>query len=64
MRLTDLKYCFSDSLTITEFVLLWLVILEDLGMLNTYMGEIVKKKFQKITEEQLMNYIAPTPTDI
>ena len=64
MRLTDLKYCFSGSLTITEFVLLSLVILEDSGMLNTYLGEIVKKNYQKITEDQLMNYIAPTPTDI
>ena len=39
----DLKYCFSGSLTITEFVLLSLVILEDSGMLDTYIGEILNK---------------------
>ena len=43
MRLTDLKYCFSGRLTITEFVLLSLVMLEDLGMLDTYVGEILNK---------------------
>ena len=43
MTLTDLKYCFSGSLTITEFVLLWQIILEDSGMLDTYVCEIVNK---------------------
>ena len=43
MTLTDLKYCFSASLTITEFVLLSLVMLEDSGILDTYVGEIVNK---------------------
>ena len=64
MTLTDLKYCFSGSLTITEFVLLWLIILEDSGMMDTYVSEIVNKIWKKITQEQLMNYNAPTPTDI
>ena len=43
MRLTDLIYCFSGRLTITEFVLLSLVMLEDSGMLDTYVGEILNK---------------------
>ena len=64
MTLTDLKYCFSGSLTITEFVLLSLVMLEDSGMLDTYVAEIVNKILKKITQEQLMKYNAPTPTDI
>ena len=64
MTLTDFKYSFSGSLTISEFVLLSLVILEDSGMLHRYLGEISKKLFKEITQEQLMNYNAPTPTDI
>ena len=64
MTLTDLKYCFPGRLKITEFVLLSLVILEDSRMLDTYGAEIVNKIFKKITQEQLMNYNAPTPTDI
>ena len=43
MRLTDLIYCFPGRLTITEFVLLSLVMLEDSGMLDTYVGEILNK---------------------
>ena len=43
MTLKDLKYCFSGSVTTNEFVLLSLVILEDLGMLDTYVGEILNK---------------------
>ena len=43
MTLIHLKYCFSGSLTITEFVLLSLVMLEDSGMLDTYVGEILNK---------------------
>ena len=43
MRLTDLKYFFPGTLTITEFVLLSLVMLEDSGMLDTYVGEILNK---------------------
>ena len=39
----DLKYCFQGKLTITEFVLLSLVMLEDSGMLDTYVGEILNK---------------------
>ena len=39
----DLKYCFPGRLTITEFVLLSLVMLEDSGMLDTYVGEILNK---------------------
>ena len=49
MPLTDLKYFFSASLTITEFVLLSLVMLEDSGMLDKYVGEIVNKILKKIT---------------
>ena len=64
MTVTDLKYCFPGRLTITEFVLLSLVMLEDSGMLDTYVGEIFNKIKIKITQEQLMNYNAPTPTDI
>ena len=64
ITLIDLKYCFSGSLTITEFVLLSLVILEDSGMLDTYIGEILNKIWKKITQQQLMKYNAPTPTDI
>ena len=64
MTLTDLKYCFPGRLTITEFVLLSLVMLEDLGMLDTYGAEIVNKILKKITQEQLKKYNAPTPTDI
>ena len=45
MRLTDLKYCFPGKLTITEFVILSLIILEDSGMLDTYVGEIVNRNF-------------------
>ena len=37
----DFKYCFPGRLTITEFVLLSLVMLEDSGMLDTYVGEIL-----------------------
>ena len=33
--------CFSGSLTITDFVLLSLVILEDSGMLDRNVGEIL-----------------------
>ena len=43
MTVTDLKYCFPGRLTITEFVLLSLVMLEDSGMLDTYVGEILNK---------------------
>ena len=43
MTPTDLKYHFSGSLTITEFVVLSLVILEDLCMLNRYVSEILNK---------------------
>ena len=43
MTLTNLKYCFSGSLTITEFVLLSLVILEELCILNRYVGDILNK---------------------
>ena len=37
----DFKYCFPGRLTITEFVLLSLVMLEDSDMLDTYVGEIL-----------------------
>ena len=33
--------CFSGSMTITDFVLLSLVIVEDLGMLDRNVGEIL-----------------------
>ena len=33
-------------------------------MLDTYVAEIVNKILKKITQEQLMNYNAPTRTDI
>ena len=64
MRLIDLKYFFSGSLTITEFLLLSMMILEDSGMLDTYVGKILNKILKNITQEQLMNYNAPSPTDI
>ena len=47
MTLTNLNHCFSGPLTITEFVLLSLVMLEDSGMLDTYGTEIVNKIFKK-----------------
>ena len=64
MVLTNLKYCFSGNLTITEFVLLSLVILEDSCMQDTYVGDILNKILNKIKQEQLMKYCTPTPTDI
>ena len=64
MRFIDLKYCFSGSLTITEFVLLSMMILEDSGMLDTYVGKILNQILKHITQEQLMNYNSPSPTDI
>ena len=64
MTLKDLSYCFSASLTITEFVLLSLGILEDSGMLDIYVGEILNKIKKKFPQEQLINYCAPTNTDI
>ena len=64
MTLADLIYCFSGSLKMTEFALLSLVIWEDSGMLDTYVGEIINKILKKMTQQQLMNYNAPTPTDI
>ena len=61
--------CFSGSLTITEFVLLSLVILEDLGiedsgMLDINVSDILNNIKKNITQEQLMNYNVPTPIDI
>ena len=47
MTLKDLNYSFSGSLTITEFVLLSLVILEDSSNLDTYVGEILIQILQK-----------------
>ena len=64
MTLKDLSYCFSVSLTITEFVLLSLAIWEDSGMLDIYVGDILNKIKKKIPQEQLINYGAPTNTDI
>ena len=43
MTLTDFKHCSPGRLTITEFVLLSLIILEDSGMLDTYVCEIVNQ---------------------
>ena len=43
MTLKDLNYCLSASLTITEFVLLSMVILDDSCMLDTYVSEILNK---------------------
>ena len=43
LLLIDLNYCFPGRLTITEFVLLSLVMLEDSGMLDTYVGELLNK---------------------
>ena len=61
--------CFSGSLTITEFVLLSLVMLEDSGieysgMLDINVSEILNNIKKNITQEHLMNYNVPTPTDI
>ena len=39
----DVSYYISGSMTMTEFVLLALVMLEDSGMLDTYVGEILNK---------------------
>ena len=54
MRLTDLIYCFPGRLTITEFVLLSLVMLEDSGMLDTYVGEILNKRKKEMIHRLLM----------
>ena len=43
ITLIDLNYCFPGRLTITEFVLLSLVMLEDSDMLDTYVGELLNK---------------------
>ena len=43
ITLIDFKYCIPGRLTITEFVLLSLVMLEDSGMLDTYVGELLNK---------------------
>ena len=55
ITLIDFKYCFPGRLTITEFVLLSLVMLEDSGMLDTYVAEIVnkilKKKYTRAVDE-------------
>ena len=56
--------CFSGSLTITEFVLLSLLILQYSGILDRNVGEILNNIKTNITQEQLMNYNLPTPTDI
>ena len=61
--------CFSGNLTITEFVLLSVVILEDSGieysgMLDINVSDILNNIKKIITQEQLMNYNVPTPTDI
>ena len=56
--------CFSGSLTITEFVLLSLVILQYSGILDRNVGEILNNIKRNITQEKLMNYNLPTPTDI
>ena len=48
--------CFSGSLTITDFVLLSLVILEDLGMLDRNVGEIlnnIQKTYYTIAVDEL-----------
>ena len=48
--------CFSGSLTITDFVLLSLVILEDLGMLDINVGEIlnnIQKTYYTIAVDEL-----------
>ena len=63
ITLTDLKYCFSGRLTITEFLLLSMVILEDSGIRDRYVSQIFKQIFRQMTQEQLMNNF-PTPTDI
>ena len=63
ITLTDLKCCFSGSLTITEFLLLSMVILEESGIRDRYVSEILKQFFKQMTQEQLMNNF-PGPTDI
>ena len=50
MTVTDLKYCFPGRLTITEFVLLSLVMLEDSDILDTYVGEMLNQILKKITQ--------------
>ena len=41
-----------------------MMILEDSGMLDTYVGKILNQILKHITQEQLMNYNSPSPTDI
>ena len=55
MTLNNLKYCFSGSLTITEFVLLSLVILENLCILNRYVNEILNKIITEVNTEKYSN---------
>ena len=43
MTFTDLKYCFPGRLTITEFVMLSLVILQNSGMVDRYVGQILNQ---------------------
>ena len=50
MTVTYFKYCFPGRLTITKFVLLSLVMLEDSGMLHTYVGKMLNKILKKITQ--------------
>ena len=64
MTLTDFKYCFSGSLTMTEFLLLSMIILQNSGVLNRYVGKMLNQILKKGTQEQLINYNGPTPTDI
>ena len=63
MTLTDFKYCFSGSLTMTEFLLFSIIILQDSGMVNRYVGDMLNQILKKL-QQQLMNYNGPTPTDI
>ena len=55
MTLNNLKYCFSGSLTITEFVLLSLVILENSCILNRYVNEILNTIITEVNTEKYSN---------
>ena len=61
MTLKDLNYNFSGSLTMTEFVLLSLVILEDSCMLDTHVGELFKLNCKKNSTRAVDQLLCPHP---
>ena len=59
MRLTDFKYSFSGSLTMTEFLLFSMIILQDLGMMNRYVGEMLNQILKKVHNSNWWTIMAP-----